>query len=69
MGALRPIIREPRSIVETREAGELFIHSRMLQEGPSAHPGALFTTESAGTQIKPQLGGGIFNPVKNNKYR
>lgn len=69
MAKIRPIIREPRTTVETREAAGLFIHERMKPEGVSAHPGQLFTTESAGTQVKAPLGGGAFNPVSNKKYK
>lgn len=69
MGALRPIIREPRSTVESREAAELFIHERVgFAEAPSAPLNAMFTTDGAGVPLKGALGGGVFNPVRNNKF-
>lgn len=69
MAALRPIVREPRSSSERMEAARLYIEERSKPIAPSSHPGALFTTEGAGLQLKPALNGGVYSPTNNSKVR
>lgn len=69
MAALRPIVREPRSSSERMEAARFYIEEHSKPLAPSAHPGALFTTEGAGVQIKGALGGGVYSPTNNSKVR
>jgi hypothetical protein len=69
MPALRPIVREPRTSGERADATVFAIRQRFTPRAPDAHPGLLFTTDSAGMKVKPGLNGGFINPPKNSKFR
>lgn len=68
--ALRPIIRE-QDTVDVAARIDFAVHQQSLQAVPGAHPGALITQpDIAGSQVKGQLGGGFFNPLrKTSKFK